>query len=800
MSPLRYALRQLIKARSFTITILLTLSLGIGACVAIFSVVNSVLLRPLPYPESDKLVVVAETKLPELPTFAVAPAQFFDWQRRANSFESLASMTMASYNLTGTGEPVRTLAAQVSANLLSTLRVAPALGRDFIAGEDALGKENVTILSHGFWLRHFAQRADILGQTIELDGRRFTIVGVMPPFFQGPAPVDFYVPAAYPPEGATARGWHVIGLVIGRLKPGVTHRQAAGELANISGDLARQFPETNAGWATKVTPLLESVVGSTRQILIAFLGAVAFLLLIACANSANLLLTRAIERSREMAVRAALGATRSRIVRFLLVESVLLIVGAAVLGGIWGRWGLELLIDHAPAGTPRLDEIHMDNKVLLFTCAIALLTCVVFGLLPALGATRMDLMRVLRQGGRGTTAGGTRNVLRSALVIAEVAIAFVLLVGAGLFFRTFTNLQRVNPGFNAEGALAVSMTLARDRYGSPAESASFARRVAEALRAIPGVQAAGGSQVLPLSPGNFFFAFQIGDRPRSEALLVTTYYAVTPEYFQAAGIPLLKGRAFDGRDGASSARVAIVNKAMVDKFFPGEDPIGKRINLSNDAPEVWSEIVGVVGDVKAGGLRSPPAVQTYQPFEQQPQEMINMVVRAPSVTPGLIEAARNAIVAVDSKQAITSIQPLTRLVGAGSSTERLGAFLFSIFSALALLLAVTGIYGVMAYSLVQRRAEIGLRMALGCEPAAILRLVLAQGGRLLAIGLAVGVLGALLVTRAIESILFGVGPMDAKVFVGVAAVFVIAGGVACLIPASRAVRTSPMIALRANSE
>jgi putative ABC transport system permease protein len=798
MRDLRYALRQLAKAPGFTAAALLTLALGIGACTAIFSVVNSVLLRPLPYPESDRLVVLRETNPPKFPEFSVAPGHYFAWQKQSQSFASLASSRGSPYNLTGLGEPVRVRGERITANYFPTLREQPALGRGFLPEEDAPGKDQVVILTHGFWQRQLGGRAEVLNQTIQLNGQAFTVVGIMRQGFAPNSRTEIFTPAAFEAKEHENYGGHYIR-VLGRLKPGVTLAQAQAEMSTIADGLARQFPDSSQGWGVKVTPMLDATLGDVRPTLFALLGAVGFLLLIACANVANLLLARATARAREIAVRAALGAGRWRIIRQLITESVLLAVLGGLLGMLVAQWGVSALLSLAPDSLPRAKEIAVDGRAFAFSCALALITGVLFGLVPAFHATRVDLADTLKEGGRGSSEGGHRHRLRSALVIAEVAIALVLLVGAGLLVRSFARLQEVNPGFRPQGALAVSVSLPPKRYPDDAKQAAFAEQAIARLAALPGVTSVGMSSVVPFSGSDINYGFKIDGRPPvpPQDMPSIVYYAVSPDYFKAMGIPLLRGRVFDARDRAGALPVAIVGESLVKKHFPGEDPIGKRIHVTN-GPETWRQIVGVVGDVRHYRLDDDGGnPQFYEPFAQRPDDSLTFVVRAAGPTAALPAASRAAIYAVDSDQPIASMEPLTKWVDQSIARQRFAMFLFAVFSAVALLLAAVGIYGVMAYSVGQRRGEMGIRMALGAQRGDVLGLILRQSARLIALGLAAGLAGAFLLTRLLATMLYGVSARDPATFAAIAALLAVVAAVACLLPAHRATKVDPMTALRA---
>ncbi len=798
MNDLRFAFRQLLKNPGFTAVAVLTLALGIGACTAIFSVVNSVLLRPMPYPEQDRLVVLKEDKLPELTDFAVAPGNYFSWHDQATCFENLAAEMTGNYNLTGLGEPLRLNVRFLTGNFLTTLRVRPMLGRDIRPGEEVAGKDKVVLLSHGFWLRQFGAAEDVIGKALQLDGNPFTVIGVLPPSFRPESRTDVYVPAVFGEDGRQNHGAHFLE-VTGRLKPGVTLDAATRELAIIAGRLSNEFPITNKGWGIHIAPVLEALVGPSRRLLWSLLGAVGFLLLIACANVANLFLARASARTGEMSVRAALGAGHARIIRQLLTESLLLSACGGLLALFVAKGGVALLIAFAPADLPRVAEITVDGRAFALTCALALVTGIGFGIAPAYQAARVDPGEALKSSGRRSGAGRRGIGFRDSLVVVEVAIALPLLVGAGLLFRSATELRQVRPGFQPDGAVAVTLSLADNRYGKDSQKADFATQVAARLAALPGVQSVGAAAVLPFSGDDFNLRFNIAGRPPVDPAIRqgTLYYPVTPDYFRAMGIPLVRGRYFDSHDVAGGRRVAIINEALAKRFFPNEDPIGQRINLSN-GPESFREIVGIVGDVKHYRLDDMGEItlQTYEPFAQQPYGFMTFVVRAAAAVSGMTTEIRKAVAAVDRDQPVASVRPLTELIAASFARQRFATLLFGVFAGAALLLAALGIYGVMAYSVTQRTGAIGIRMALGARRFDVLKLVFRQGGRLVGIGLAAGLLGALVLTRFIASMLFGVSAHDPWTFAAIGVLLAAVAAIACFLPARRAARVDPMVALR----
>ncbi len=798
MNDLRLALRQLLKSPGFTAVTVLTLALGIGACTAIFSVVNSVLLRPMPYGEPDRLVVLKEDKPPGVPEFAVAPGNYFAWREQSSSFENLAAEIAGNFNLTGAGAPLRLNVRFLTANFLRTLRAHPVLGRDFRAEEETFGHDKVALLSHGFWKRHFGGAPSVLTRTITLDGDPFSIIGVLPASFRPDSNTDIYVPAVFNEAGHDNHGAHFLE-VTGRLRRGVTLEAAQRELNVISVWLAKDFPVTNTGWGVHLTPVLENAVGSSRPLLLSLLAAVGFLLLIACANVASLQLTRATSRLREMAVRTALGASRTRIIRQLLAESLLFSGIGGVLAVFVAEWGVKGLIALAPGNLPRAAGISVDGRALFVTSALAAATAIACGLVPALVALRADSSKTLNDGGRGASESGGAQRLRGGLASVEVAVALLLLSGAGLLGRSFVELRHVRPGFEPGHAFAMTLSVAASSYPEAAQKSSLATRVIRQLQSINGVRNVGLSAVLPFSGDDFNLSLGIAGRPRLDPSVrqSTLYYPVSPDYFRAMQIPLLRGRFFDEHDVAGSPRVCIINEGLARRFFPGENPLGQRISLSN-GPESFREVVGVVGDVKHYRLddEDEGRFQTYEPFAQQPYDFMTFVVRTSRTVPDLASAVRSAVSSVDRQQPVASVRPLSELVASSYARRRFTMRLFAVFSGAALLLSVMGVYGVLAYWVARRTGEIGIRMALGAQRADVFRLVLRQGGRVIGAGIVGGLTGALLLTRFLVTLLYGVTAQDPLTF-GAAALFLAAVAVlACLVPATRAANVNPIEALR----
>ncbi len=793
MNDLRFAFRQLVKAPGFTAVAILTLALGIGACTAIFSVVNTVLLHPLEYPDPGRLIGIMESHVPEFPEFSVSPPNFLDWEKQAKSYSHLAAYGVAQINLTGEGEPQRLMGVKATADYFKVFGVNPVLGRTFLPEEDAPGKNHVVVLSHPFWERVFGGSALALGRSLQLNSESYTVIGVAPPGFK--TKVDLFLPRAFSGEERSNkyRDAHYLN-VAGRLKPGVSAAQADAEMKLLAAQLARQYPDTNKGWGAFVLPMEEFAVRDVRVVLYTLVGAVGCVLLIACANIANLLLARATARHRELSIRAALGASRFRLVRQLLTESVLLALGGGAAGLLVARWGLDALLALAPDELPRTSSIHLDPTVLVFSFLLSLVTGVVFGVAPAWLAAHTDMNESLKQGARGST--DARGRLRGALVVLEVAFALVLLAGAGLLARSFLRLTNVDPGFNPAHATVLQVTLPEKKYEKPAQETAFASALLERLRALPGVESAGLTHTLPLLD-DWVMVFNIEGRPAVAPtdMPSTNYYAVTPGYFRAMGIRLRRGRLFTAQDNAQAPRVAIINETLARQFFPNQDPIGKRINIAG-GPEAFRQIVGIVGDIKQYGVDKATTSQAYEPFAQHPFNTLNVVLRTTGSPTALLGALRPAVYAVDKDQPVGKIEPLEKIVADTIATQRFAMTLLIVFALVALVIASVGIYGVMSYNVVQRRGEIGIRMALGAQTRDVLRLILSGGGKLVGIGLLVGLVATLLATRAMGSILFQTSAFDPLTL---GAITLLLGGVAlvaCLLPAQRATRVNPIEALR----
>jgi putative ABC transport system permease protein len=803
LKDMRYAVRTLLKSPGFTAVAVLALALGIGANTAIFSVVKAVLLSPLPYPDPERLVWVREINpgADILDEPASAP-DYNDWRTEGRSFEGVAAYGYAGGTITdGDREPERVAGLSTSANFFQVVGVAPALGRGFLPGEDATGKNRVVVISHALWERRFGANPNAVGQTITISGNPHTIVGVAPASFKtpvpGPKPPDLWFPIAFNFDESRRRSDFLN--VFGRLKEGATVEQARAELEGIAARLAQEHPGTNAGWTVKVEPLHERVVGNVRQALWVLMGVVGFLLLIACANVANLLLARAAGRRQEIAVRTALGAGRGRLVRQFLTESLLLGLAGGALGLVLAAWGVELLVALSPGNIPRLEEVGLDARVLAFTFGVSALTGVVFGLLPALSASKTDLSVSLKEGGsRGATAGAGARRLRSALVVSEIAITVVLLAGAGLMIRSFNAVQSVNPGFRPEHIMTFDFALPMTKYKEEPQRAAFFEQLTTRAAALPGVERAAVVDSLPLSGSGSVLGFVIEGQPPlpPEKVQDADFFSVTPDYFDVMGIPLVRGERLSERHRSDVPDVAVINETMARRYFPGEDPIGKRLNLGDPATVPWITVIGVVGDARTGGLDKEPYPQMYVPAAQFPQRAMTFVARTSGDPSAVAPALRRELAALDRDLPLYNVSTMERVLSDSISRRRFQMILIAAFAGVGLLLAAVGIYGVISYTVAQRRHEIGVRIALGARAADILRLVVGQGLGLTLAGVGLGLAGAFALTRVLASLLYGVTATDPLTFACVSLALLGVALLACLVPARRATKVDPMIALR----
>lgn len=801
---LRHALRVLTQSPGFSLAAILTLALGIGAATAIFSMVDAVLLRPLPFAGQDRLVTVwGEVRERNQPHVEVSLQDYEGWREGNRVFSDLALLaaTDSDLALSGGDQPLHVRGRLVSANLFDVLGVSPALGRSFRPEEDRPDSQDVAVISHGFWQRRFGGDRGVLGKTLSLDGEPTLVIGVMPESFRFPKDVDLWIPAGplgSAPELKTIRVFEAIG----RLKPGVSIEQAQTDMTALSTRLEEVHPQTNQGYRASLRPLVDEILGDTGPALLLLLAAVALVLLIACANVAGLLLARAASRQKETAVRIALGAGRPRLIRQLLTESVLLAFLAAAVGLFLAWLGLRIVTAVGPADIPRLDEVGIDGRVLAFTLGVSLVTAVLFGLAPALQAARPDLTSSLKEGGKSSASRGSRR-LRSLLVVAEVALALVLLVGAGLVIRSFLHLQRTDLGFEPESLLTMRITLYGDKRPEPHQWAAFYRDVAQRAEALPGVERASVVLLRPLSgPIGWDYDFMVeGQAPDEQKKNPTANHErVSPGYFRTMGIPLVAGRDFTWSDGAEAPPVVIVNQSMARRFWPGQDPVGKRLRFGR--PEgrqgQWMTVVGVVGDVRYRELQSiKPDI--YVPFLQDPHWAMDLVVRTGSDPLSAASAVTAAVQEVDRDQPVSGITTMERALSDTVARPRLRTFILGVFAALALLLAAVGLYGIIAQSVAQRRQEIGIRIALGAGRPEVLRLVLRQGLGLTLAGLAAGLGLALAVgaTGWLSTLLYGVESMDLVTFALVPLVLLAVAVAASLLPALRATRVDPLTVLRA---
>jgi putative ABC transport system permease protein len=788
----------LLKNPGFTLIAVLTLALGIGANTAIFSVINGVLLSALPYPQPEQLTMVwLDNRRQGIPDDITSYPNFVDWRDRNKTFQGMAGMTSSNVHLTGAGEPEEISAAIVSISFFQVMGVGPALGRGFTPEEERPGSDRVVILSHALWQRRFGGDPGILNKTISLSGITNTVVGIMPPGFQFPENTDMWRPLA-PNDGMRSARFGFFLPVVGRLKPGVTRAQAQADLDVIANQIEQQFPDM-AGYGVNVVPVLEQTVGAIRRTLVILFLAVILVLLIACANVANLLLARASGRRREVALRAALGAGRWRIVRQLLTENMLLAALGGALGVLLAWWGLRLLVDLSPANIPRLENIRLDGHVLWFTLGLSLLTGLIFGLAPALQTTQLKLSETLKEGGRTGSGGRSARLIRGVLVVVEVAFTLVLLVGAGLLIRSFWRLQQVDPGFKTDNVLTLRLSLPRSRYTDGAQAVSFFERLQERLAALPGVASVSSTTDIMLQRLATSSTFTIENRPPdpSEQSLELPFDRVQPNYFQTMGIPLLQGRAFTAQDGRDSPRVAIVNETFVKRYFPNADPIGKRFTFGDGGPNArWIAIVGVVRDTKRQGVDQPIRIESWMPLAQSPARSMEVVLRTTGDPLALGNAAREAVWSIDRDLPIPRMQTVEQNLSTRVAQRRLNMLLLGLFASVALVLAAVGIYGVMNYTVTQRTNEIGIRVALGAQTRDVLRLVVGEGMILALLGVVIGLVMTFAFTRLMASLLFGVSASDPLTFAAIAALLFGVALLACWIPARRATEVDPMVALR----
>jgi putative ABC transport system permease protein len=801
---LRYGLRTLLKNPGFTIIAVIALALGIGANSAIFSVVNAILLRPLPFKNPEQLVMVWENAAHlGFPKNTPSPPNFLDWQTQNTVFTGMAAMSERSFNLTGIGEPERLDGRRVSANLFDLLGVPAQLGRTFIPDDDRAGT-HVVLLSYSLWQRRFGSDPKVIGRAVTLNGESYTVIGVMPRSVHLPSygnwSDEVWVPIAFTSEELTQRGNHFLN-VVARIKPGISLKQAQAEMETIAARLAREYPRYNTRIGAFVTPLHEELVGDIKPALLILLGAVGFVLLIACANVANLLLARAAVREKEIALRLALGASRFRLTRQFLTESVLL----ALLGGGFGLLlalaGIRVLKAFIPATISQTQTISIDGKVLLFTALIALLTGIVFGLAPAVHVSHSNLNDSLKEGGRDSAASRKGNRVRGLLVIGEVAVSFILLIGAGLLINSFLHLRNLDPGFRTDHLLTMKVDLSELKYPDGQRRTVFFDDVLQRIRPLPGVESVAVAGNLPFTYNGDSMGIAVEGipDPPPDQWPDVIYRAVGPGYFSTMGIPLIRGRDFTDQDKADSKDVVVIGEKTAQHYWPGQDPIGKRLKPgSTNSKAPWREVIGVVKDVRQNDFIAEPKMQMYFTYRQLKDLAANALIVRTSVEPmSLATSIRNAIWAVDKDQPVADIDTMDRIVLEAIARQRFSMLLLGIFAALALTLAAVGIYGVMSYSVAQRTHEIGIRMALGARRADVLTMTVGQGLKLVSAGMVLGLVAAFLLTRVLASLLFGISATDPVTFIGISLVLLAVAILASYVPALRAAKVDPMIALRA---
>jgi putative ABC transport system permease protein len=804
LQDLRYGVRMLRKSPLVTLVAVASLALGIGANTVIFSVVNAILLKSLPYPEPDRIVLVwGNTPAEGKDRNQVSATDVDDWRQQGSVFEDVTTYAGWSATLLGGGEPERIYGTQVGDGYFSVMKATPLLGRTFLPEEQEDGKDFVVVLGYALWQRHFGGDPNIVGEKINLSGRPYTVVGVLPANAQA-LPIslveprgEFYRPVAEPRDENERSSRHL--RAIARLKAGVTLAEAQAEMDVIAGRLEREHPRDNTGYGVRLTTLPEDTVGGLRTTLLTLFGAVAFVLLIACANVGNLLLVRAAARQKEIAIRRALGAARVRLARQFLTESVLLSIIGGGLGLLLALWGMSLIETLGSSVTPLLANIPLDWRVLGFTFVVAILTGLIFGLAPALQTSNPNLNETLKEGGRSAGAGASRSRLRNALVVAEVALALVLLIAAGLLIQSVVRLRNVHPGFNAENQLTMNVVLPGAKYPKAAQWVTFYDQLGKRLETLPGVEAAGFTSVLPMSSNFDGRGLVVEDhpKPRGEEISVDLY-VTTPGYLRAMATRLIKGRELNDHDTDAAPPVALVNETMAAALWPDGDVLGKRIKFpgSERNPQPWRTVVGVVGDVKQYGLDRKEPMQIYLPEAQFPTQFMTLVVHTSSAPRGLLAAVRNEIHEVDKDQAIYNIVTMDELLADSISLRRFSMVMLMVFAGVALLLAGVGIYGVISYAVTQRTHEIGIRMALGASRRDILRLIVREGMAMALAGVGAGLIATFALTRLMASLLYGVSATDPLTFIAIAALLTGVALAACFVPARRATKVDPMIALR----
>jgi predicted permease len=809
LQDLRFSLRQFRKSPGFTAVAVATLALGIGANTAIFSVVNGVLLRPLAFKDADRLVrvwhVPPPKSFPGMPTFSVSAANYLDWERQNQVFAGMAIYSFHGFTFTGTNKPEQVDACAASSGFFSTLGIPPLLGRVFTPEEDQSGRSNVVVLSHRLWQEHFGSNPAIVGQNIKLDGQSYLVAGVMPATFQFPEFAQMWTPIAWTDKEKSVRGEHH-SVVIARLKPGIDVTQAQAEMNTISSRLEQQYPEDNKGWGAVVVPLHDDLVSDVRPALLLLLGAVAFVLLIASVNVANLALARTFSRRKEIAIRTALGASSAHVLRQILTESVVLALAGGAVGLTFAQAGVRLIMAFLADKLPHSMEVGMDAKVLAFTAVISVASGILAGILPALRLTRGNVSQSLKAGLGHTDADSSGHRTRSILVVSEVALSLMLLVGAGLMIRSFQKLHRVNPGFDSRKVLTMNAMVSRAKFPSPAQQVSFFEQVLERVRTLPGVESAGVVDDIPLGNGGSHQPVAIEGRPllpMSEQPEVDVRLT-SAGYMSALHIPVVRGRDFSDTDIAGRPAVVLISESMARQFWPGEEALGKRLTLTF-TPGAVREVVGVVGDVKLDGLdQTRPSATLYVPLDQVSTPAtgewssfpMTLVVRSASAPTGLVSAVSNVVHDVDREMPVRDILTMEELVANSVTQQRFNMLLLGAFAGLAVLLAAVGIYSVLSYSVKRSVREIGIRLALGARVGDVLGMVVLEGMKPTLLGVVVGTVGALALGRALSSLIYEVKPTDPLTFLAVTALLAAIALLATIIPAYRAAKVDPMVALR----
>ena len=792
LRDLRFAARTLTRSPGFTAAAIVTLGLGIGATSLVFSLVNAILLRPFPYERPDQLVQLRESDR-DFGSAAASYPNYVDFRAGLRTLSGLAAYTTETFTVRGTGAAERVESARISYNLFDVLGVRPVLGRSFVAAEDVPNAPRVVLLSFGVWQRTFGARNDVLGQVVSVEGEPHTVIGVMPPDFKFPDLAEAWLPLREDP--VESRGHRYLAMV-GRVATGSTMEQVRAEADNVVARLRSEYPQMNRDRIVRVQTLREGRVGEVRPVLMIMLAAVGFVLLIACANVANLLLSRAAARDREMAIRTALGAARSRLVRQLLTESVLLGVAGAGLGILLASWWMDLIIAAFPGNLPFWMRFEIDGRVLLFTSALALATAFIFGLAPALQSVKTDVQSTLREG-RVATGSRQKNRLRNALVVGQIALAMVLLAGGLLMGKSFLAMNRVNPGFTTENVLAIDLNLPGSRYDDAGTRNAFYQRLLERVSSIPGVERAGAISLLPIGGSNTISNFTVEGATGPETIEHAHHTIVTPGYFEAMSIDVALGRRFNTSDNANSERVAIINRRLAEKYFGSESPLGRRITWGSREDSDWMTIVGVSANVNQRDVNQTVVEpEIYQPYAQAPGRSMSLVVRTGGTLDALLPVVRREVQALDAEIPLFNAKSMKQVVSEAVWDAKLNSQLFGAFALAALLLSAVGLYGVIAYTVAQRTQEIGLRVALGARPSSVARLVIGQGLKLTLIGLAVGFAGAIAMGFAMSKLLFGVKPTDPVTFVIVPLLLGAVALLASYIPARRALRVDPMTALR----